>query len=49
MIGLDDWGFPVLIRRPVPPHLVAAARRAAAACPKLALALRQADAQVGSR
>jgi len=40
MITLDDWGYPILMRREVPPHLEAAARRAAAACPKLALALR---------
>jgi len=49
MIELDDWGYPVLVRRRVPPHLVAAARRAAATCPKLALALHQADGTVGAR
>lgn len=39
MVTLDDWGFPILDPRPVPPALRPAARRAVAACPKLALAL----------
>jgi ferredoxin len=37
MISLDDWGYPIVDPRPVPPHLVDYARRAAAACPTLAL------------
>ncbi|HEV7978898.1 ferredoxin [Amycolatopsis sp.] len=40
-IGLDEWGYPVLANGPVPPGLVAEARRAAAACPALALRLRK--------
>jgi ferredoxin len=47
MITLDDWGYPVLARREVPPHLVGAARRAVAACPKLALALRRDGSRTG--
>lgn len=39
MIDLDDWGYPIMRRDPVPPEVVAAARRAAAACPTLALRL----------
>ena len=41
LIELDDWGYPVVRRREVPLELVAMARRAAAACPKLALTLRR--------
>lgn len=39
LIALDDWGYPVLLRTDVPPPLRAAARRAASACPKVALLL----------
>ena len=38
LIGLDDWGFPV-IRGDVPGPLVADAREAVRVCPKLALRL----------
>jgi ferredoxin len=40
LITLDDWGYPIIDGRPVPPHLVALARKAADACPTLALLLR---------
>jgi ferredoxin len=40
-VRLDDWGYPVVAPGPVPPDLVAEARRAAAACPALALRLRK--------
>lgn len=36
-ITLDEWGFPVIDGRQVDPELVTAARRAALACPALAL------------
>jgi ferredoxin len=36
-ITLDEWGYPILDGRPVPAALVSHARRAAAACPTLAL------------
>jgi ferredoxin len=39
-IALDEWGYPVLDDRPVPSALEQLARRAAAACPTLALRLR---------
>ena len=42
-ITLDPWGYPVIDPRPLPPHLDAHARRAAAACPTLALLLREED------
>jgi ferredoxin len=42
-VRLDEWGYPVVTPEPVPPHLLAEARRAAAACPALALRLRQVD------
>jgi len=40
MIQLDDWGYPIIDRRAVPPHLLTHARRAIDACPTLALHLR---------
>lgn len=36
-IVLDDWGYPIPDPRPIPGELLGAARRAADACPKLAL------------
>lgn len=36
-ITLDDWGYPIVNGEPVPEHLLEHARRAADACPKLAL------------
>ena len=39
-IRLDDWGYPILDPAPVGDELEAHARRAAAACPTLALRLR---------
>ena len=39
LITLDDWGFPVVSDRPVPPRLLADARATVWACPKLALRL----------
>jgi ferredoxin len=39
-ITLDDWGYPVVDPRPIPPELEAHARRAADACPTLALLIR---------
>jgi ferredoxin len=40
-ITLDDWGFPIIDPRVVPPDLEALAKHAVEACPTLALALRQ--------
>jgi ferredoxin len=39
MIRLDDWGYPILDETEVSPELVALARKAADACPTLALLL----------
>ena len=36
-ITLDDWGYPIIDGTPIPPELEDHARRAAAACPTLAL------------
>ena len=41
LIELDEWGYPVVAAGPVPHHLLGHARRAAAACPALALRLRE--------
>jgi ferredoxin len=38
-VALDEWGYPVVDGQPVPEQLVKEARRAAAACPTLALRL----------
>jgi ferredoxin len=38
-IGLDDWGYPLVPDPAVPDALLEHARRAAAACPTLALLL----------
>lgn len=43
-ITLDDWGYPILARGregEVPAHLERHARRAASACPSLALKIRR--------
>lgn len=42
-VTLDEWGYPILDGSPLPPHLVAHARRAADACPTLALLLEPED------
>ncbi len=39
LIRLDDWGYPILEIPDVPPQLDGLARRAADACPTLALLL----------
>jgi ferredoxin len=44
MIALDQWGYPILDERPIPPDLLDHARRAAASCPTLALLVERADA-----
>ncbi len=36
-ISLDDWGYPILKKGPVPENLSELARRAVDACPVLAL------------
>jgi ferredoxin len=38
-IELDDWGYPMIDGRPVPPELRAHARNAVRACPAVALRL----------
>lgn len=38
-VALDEWGFPVVRPGPVPGPLVGHARRAVAACPRMALHL----------
>ena len=39
LVSLDDWGFPVVSSRDVPPRLLADARVTVRLCPKLALRL----------
>jgi len=40
-VQLDDWGYPMIDPRPVPPELEDHARRAVSACPTLALRLQR--------
>jgi ferredoxin len=48
-IELDDFGYPIVDGSPIPQELMVHARRAAAACPKLALAIRARAAAGGAR
>jgi ferredoxin len=48
LIGLDEWGFPIVHSATVPTELAAHARRAVAACPVLALRLDRAPTQRGN-
>jgi ferredoxin len=43
-VALDDWGYPLLDERPIPPSLLGHAERAVAECPKRALLLRRSKA-----
>ena len=36
LVGLDDWGYPIVVPGPLPPRLEGVARAAAGACPRLA-------------
>ncbi len=38
-IRMDDWGYPVIDPRALPPELYDIARRAVAACPRAALSM----------
>lgn len=41
LITLDEWGYPILDGRPIPPELAELARRAAQACPTFALLIQR--------
>jgi len=43
LVELDPWGYPILTEGPVPADLLAHARRAASACPTLALQVEESD------
>jgi ferredoxin len=43
LITLDEWGYPIVDKRPIPPELSALAKRAAEACPTFALLIRSAE------
>lgn len=47
LVTLDEWGFPILRSDTVDPPQLPHARRAAAACPVLALHLTRTDADDG--
>lgn len=46
LVGLDDWGFPIVSVEPVAPARLDEARAAVRACPKLALSLVPAELAV---
>ena len=46
LIRLDDWGYPIIEQPDVPEELLALARRAADACPTLALLLERTEPAV---
>lgn len=48
-IQLDEWGYPVIAGTPVPPELADLARRAADACPKLAIRIERAAGSEAGR
>jgi ferredoxin len=39
IISLDEWGYPIVTGDPIPPSLVALAKKAARDCPRRALIL----------
>ncbi len=39
LVRLDEWGYPIVSGGAIPPELRGRARRAVAACPRLALLL----------
>jgi ferredoxin len=43
-ISLDEWGYPIVDPAPIPDLLVEHGRRAAAACPTMALILEREEA-----
>jgi ferredoxin len=45
LIGLDEWGYPMLAEHDVPHHLAGLARRAVRLCPTLALRLEASNAE----
>ena len=47
LISLDEWGYPIVSGRPVPPGLERSARRAVTDCPALALWLDRGPADGG--
>ena len=47
IVGLDEWGFPVLDDTPVPPYLIDLAKRAVRDCPRRALLLERAPSGPG--
>jgi ferredoxin len=43
IVGVDEWGYPILDDAPVPPHLVDLAARAVRDCPRRALFLEKVE------
>lgn len=49
LIGLDEWGYPIIPNPIVPPELLGHAKRAVASCPVLALRLDRVEAPADRR
>jgi len=41
LIGIDEWGYPVVDDTPIPPHLMDHAESAVRACPRNALSIQR--------
>jgi len=48
LVHLDEWGYPIVAKGVIPAELEAHARRAVAACPRLALHLATVQEDVGA-
>jgi len=49
LITLDDWGFPIIAGKDIPPGLMAGAHEAIRLCPLLALRLDRSGAKPAAR
>ncbi len=49
LITLDDWGFPIIVDRDIPPGLMAGTNEAIRLCPLLALQLDRAGANAAAQ
>jgi ferredoxin len=48
LIELDEWGYPIIDDRPIPPGVATDVRRAIGMCPRLALSIERRRGAVGS-
>lgn len=48
LVGIDEWGYPVVDNAPIPAHLVDHVESAVRACPRNALSIRRARSAPGA-